>query len=239
MIRSLAVGLATGILILLLGPLGIVAAWISGSARPLYVLSTLGIRCILLVAGIRLVVRGHELLDPDETYVFVANHVSNLDPPVAYLATRREIRTLAKAEVFNIPIFGRVLKMAGFPAVHRKDRASAVAALTEAAAVLAAGHDFMAFPEGTRSKTGRLGEFKKGPFVMAIQAQKPVAPMVLRGTREVWPRGTMRLSTGTVEIDFLEPVQVGGLIMDDRDTLRLDVRARIAAHLGEASTTDT
>lgn len=176
-------------------------------------------------------VRGHETLDPEQTYVFVANHVSNLDPPAAYLATDREIRTLAKAEVFNIPIFGRVLKMAGFPAVHRGDRNRAVETLTEAAAVLAAGHDFMAFPEGTRSRTGELGKFKKGPFIMAIQAQVPVAPMVLRGTREVWPRGSMRVSAGTVEIDFLEPLSTHGMTMDDRDELRGTVRDRMAEAL--------
>jgi 1-acyl-sn-glycerol-3-phosphate acyltransferase len=231
LIRSLLVGVTAAVAIVVLGPIGLVAAWLSGSSRPLFVLASAGIRTILWVGGVRLVVRGRERLDPDIAYVFLANHVSNLDPPVAYLATGRDVRTLAKAEVFNIPVFGKVLKTAGFPAVHRGDRMKAIAALSAAAEVLADGHDFMAFPEGTRSATGELGAFKKGPFIMAIQAGAPIAPMILRGTREAWPRGSRLLRAGIVEIEFLEPIPTAALAVEDRDALRHRVRAAMAEAL--------
>jgi 1-acyl-sn-glycerol-3-phosphate acyltransferase len=231
LIRNVLVGITAAVTIVALGPVGLLTAWASGSSRPLFVLSSAGIRAILWVGGVRLVVSGRDRLDADTAYVFLANHVSNLDPPVAYLATDRDVRTLAKAEVFRIPVFGKVLKMAGFPAVHRGDRTKAIAALSAAAEVLADGHDFMAFPEGTRSPSGELGEFKKGPFIMALQAGAPIAPMVLRGTGEVWPKGTMRLQAGTVEIEFLDPVPTVELTVDDRDSLRHSVRAAMAEAL--------
>ena len=231
MIRSVVIGLTTAVAITLLGPPGLLIAWVSGSPRLLYKLARLGIWTIFAVGGIRLVVSGKKHLDPDVAYVFLANHVSNIDPPVAYMATGRDVRTLAKAEVFKIPVFGTVMRMAGFPAAHRGDRKKAISTLTAAAEVLGDGHDFMVFPEGTRSVTGKLGAFKKGSFVMAIQAGAPIVPVVLRGTREIWPRGSMRLCAGTVEIEFLEPVPTADLEMEDRDALRREVRDTMAAVL--------
>jgi 1-acyl-sn-glycerol-3-phosphate acyltransferase len=218
----------------ILGPAGLFVSWLSDSARPLHVLARLAIRVILRLAGIRVTVTGHERLAADQTYMFVGNHVSNLDPPVSYVAIARDVRTFTKVEVFRLPIFGRVMRRAGFPAIDRSDRRKAVAALKEAAAALAAGHDFLAFPEGTRSETGELGEFKKGPFVMAIQGGVPVAPFILRGTRDVLPKGSQRLDAGTVEVEFLEPVPTAHLTVKDRDALRGEVRAMVAAALADA-----
>ena len=216
------------------GPAGLFVSWVTGSARPLHVLSRLTIRVILRLAGIRVVVSGRERLDPDQTYMFVSNHVSNLDPPVAYVATDRDVRTFTKIEVFRLPIFGRVMRRAEFPAVDRGDRRKAIAALKAAASALAEGHDFLAFPEGTRSETGALGEFKKGPFVMAIQGGVPVAPFVLHGTRDLLPKGSRRLAAGVVEVEFLEPVPTAHLSIKDRDVLLAEVRAMVAASLADA-----
>lgn len=231
MIRRSFVTIAGLFALLVFGPLGLLASWLSDSARPLHLLARQSIRGILRLAGIRVVVSGHERLAADETYMFVGNHVSNLDPPVAYLATGRDVRTFTKIEVFRVPIFGRVIRRAEFPAVDRRDRRRAIAALNEASAALAEGHDFLAFPEGTRSETGALGEFKKGPFVMAIQGGVPIAPFILRGTRDLLPKGSRRLSGGVVEVEFLEPVPTAHLSVKDRDVLRGEVRALMAAAL--------
>ena len=126
------------------------------------------------------------------------------------------------------------MRRAGFPAVDRGDRRKAIAALKEAASALAEGHDFLAFPEGTRSETGALGEFKKGPFVMAIQGGVPVAPFVLHGTRDLLPKGSRRLAAGVVEVKFLEPVPTAHLSIKDRDVLLAEVRAMVAASLADA-----
>lgn len=231
--RNLLVGTAAVLALLTFGPTGLLASWVSGSVRPLHMLSRLAIRVILRLGGVRLVVTGRERLAADETYMFVGNHVSNLDPPVSYVAIARNVRTFTKVEVFRLPIFGRVIRRAGFPAIDRSDRRKAIAALDAASAALAEGHDFLAFPEGTRSETGALGEFKKGPFVMAIQASVPVAPFVLRGTRDRLPKGGQRLSAGVVEVEFLEPVPTAHLLHEHRDELREEVRTAIAAALAD------
>jgi len=234
LIRRFFVTSAALFALLVFGPAGLLVSWLSGSVRPLHVLSRLAIRVILRIAGIRVVVTGRERLAADETYMFVCNHVSNLDPPVAYVATGRDVRTFTKIEVFRLPIFGRVIRRAGFPAVDRSDRRKAIAALNEASAALAEGHDFLAFPEGTRSETGALGEFKKGPFVMALQGGVPVAPFVLRGTRELLPKGSQRLGAGVVEVEFLDPVPTAHLTVADREALRAQVREAVAAALADS-----
>lgn len=233
MIRRFVVGFAGAVALVAFGPAGLFVSWVTGSVRPLHVLSRLTIQAVLRIAGIRVVVHGHERLDPDQTYMFVGNHVSNLDPPVSYVAVHRDVRTFTKIEVFRLPIFGRVIRRAGFPAVDRGDRRKAIAALNEAASALAEGHDFLAFPEGTRSETGALGEFKKGPFVMAIQGGVPVAPFVLRGTRELLPKGSRRLGAGVVEVEFLEPVPTAHLSVKDRNSLMADVREMVATALAD------
>ena len=122
------------ILLLVFGPVGLFTAWVSGSPRALYFLSFRGIRLLAWVAGIRLEVRGRERLDPAQNYLFVANHQSNLDPPLLLLATDRNIRALAKASVFRMPVFGSVMRSASFIPVQRDDRDRAVRAVDEAAA---------------------------------------------------------------------------------------------------------
>ncbi len=100
-----------------------------------------------------------------------------------------------------------------------------------AADALADGHDFLAFPEGTRSSGGSLGGFKKGPFIMALSAQAPVAPVLVHGTRDLLPPGSLLLRRGTVRVQFLDPVATTGLRMDDRDALRDRVHSLMSSAL--------
>lgn len=233
MLRSLIAGLSTGLLVLLLGPVGIIAALVSGSPRPIYALARPAMQLFFAIAGVRIEVGGRDRLDPRRTYVFCSNHVSNADPPAAYLAIGRDIRALGKDSLFRLPIFGRLLRIASFVPVQRGDRDQAVAAVDQAAAALRDGHDFLVFGEGTRSRDGRLLPLKKGPFVMAIKAQVPIAPMIIRGTREVWPRGSFRVRAGIVRIEFLEPVETTGLGYEDREGLRRRVEEQMAGALGQ------
>ena len=202
------------------GAVGLVATWITGSPRPLYTIAFPVARLLLRVAGIQLRVTGLDRLDPETTYIFVANHASNVDPPLAFLAIGRNIRALAKAAVFKLPVFGAVLRAARFPPVHRDDRERGIRAVDMAAEALRNGHDFLVFAEGTRSKDGRLQAFKKGPFVMAIKAQVAVAPMAIRGTHRIQPKGNLAIMPGVAEIEFLSPIPTRGLDFGDRNDLR-------------------
>ncbi len=230
LLRTLTTGVVMALTIPVAGAIGFVAMWIAGSPRPLYRLAFPVARGLMGVAGIRLRVHGRERLDAAATYVFVANHASNVDPPVVFVAIGRNIRALAKAEVFKLPVFGAVLRAAGFPAVYRDDRDRAMQAVDLAADALRRGHDFLVFAEGTRSEDGRLQRFKKGPFVMAIKAQVSVVPVVVRGTYEIQPKGRLAIRPGVADVEFLAPILTRGLDFGDRNELR----DRAHAAIGEA-----
>lgn len=232
MVRTAVVGIWTVLVVLVCAPLGLFVSWLKGSSGFLYRLAFPAVRSIVRLAGIELRVHGRERLDPETTYLFTANHVSNVDPPILLLAIGRNIRVLAKAALFRLPLFGRVLYRAGMIPVHRDDRRRSIRAVDEAADALRAGHDFLVFAEGTRSRDGRLQPLKKGPFVMAIKAGVPVVPVAVLGTREVLPADRVRLRPGSVTVHFLEPISTRELTFEDRDRLRGDVAAAMRSVLG-------
>jgi 1-acyl-sn-glycerol-3-phosphate acyltransferase len=126
-----------------------------------------------------------------------------------------------------------VLRFAGFIAVDRKDRAQATGAIAKTALSLEAGNTFLIFPEGTRSRTGELGELKRGGFVAAINARSRIVPVAVQGTRELMPRGGFRIRPGAVRIRVLDPVEAGRYSYDDRDQLVNEVRGRMVAALAD------
>lgn len=230
MLRSWLAGAWIVLVVAVFAPIGILAALVIGSPRPIFLLAHPLVRSTLAVAGVRIREHGREWIDPDETYLFAANHVSNADPPVLFAALGRDVRVLAKAELFRIPIFGTLLRTAGMIPVHREDRTRAIEAVEAAAAALGGGTDFLVFVEGTRSRDGKLQSLKKGPFVMAIKAGTPVLPLVVRGTERIQPRGSRAIRPGVVDVQYLEPVPTAALSFEDRD----DLRGRVEAAMREA-----
>lgn len=224
MLRTLLAATWTVGLFVVCAPIGLLGSWLSGSARPIYALAFPAVRSALWVAGIRVQVEGRDNVAPGRTYLFVANHASNVDPPVLLVAIGRDIRVLAKEEVFRIPLFGALLRRVGMVPLRRDDRESSIRAIDAAAEALAAGHDFLAFAEGTRSVDGRLQPLKKGPFVMAIRAGAPVLPVAILGTHEIQPKGSPWIRPGRVRVRFLPPVPTAGLSFADREGLRTRVQ---------------
>ena len=237
MFRSLLSAATVLLLIAVCGPVALLASWISGSSRPIFAVAFPAVRLALWVAGVSILVRGRERLDPEETYLFVANHVSNADPPVSFLAIGRHIRVLAKASLFGLPVFGSLLRAAEMIPVERDDRERAIQSVDLAAEALRAGCDFLIFAEGTRSADGRLQDLKKGPFVLAIKAGVPVVPMIVRGTREIQPKGSAAIRPGRAEVEFLAPVPTVGLTLEDRDDLRQRVARAMLRALAEPAGT--
>jgi 1-acyl-sn-glycerol-3-phosphate acyltransferase len=231
MIRALLIVLFLPAYTLAASSLGYVVARLVGSPALLYSLGRLGIRVALFLAGTRIVVEGRERLADHGNTVIVANHVSHLDAPVLLLAFGIDFKAVAKKEVFYVPFFSSVLRFAGFIEVDRSNRAQATRAIARAVSALKAGACFLIFPEGTRSRTGELGPFKKGGFVVAMDAGSRIVPVALTGTRELMPRGGFRIRPGTVRVRVLDAVGTDGYSYDNRDLLIADVRGRIAAAL--------
>lgn len=194
-------------------------------------------RNILWAAGVKVETEGMEKLQEDAPRVLVANHESWFDVFALSATLPCRFRFVGKKELGDIPIFGAAWIGSGHLAIDRSDRASAVGTLQEAArAIREKNLTIVMFPEGTRSADGSLQRFKKGSFVLAIEAQCPVIPVGISGSREVMAKGSYRIRGGTIRIRVGDPIDptAGGLAA--RDALLDEAqRAVLALREPEAS----
>ena len=224
LIRSLLTYCMVAIYALLVAPPGMIIASLAGRPEWLYSLGKSGLRLGLLLAGVKFHVEGLEKVRPDRTYVFISNHVSNLDPPVLILAIPRRVRVIAKKELLKIPLVGKAMSMVGFVFVDRRRREDAQGGVDRSASMLRQGHSFLVFPEGTRSSDGRLAPFKKGAFLMAINGEVDLLPMIIEGSYGLMPRGSLAVKNGKVRVRFLDPIPASDLAYADRETLLANAR---------------
>lgn len=212
------VGIPYSFLIQDIGRLYRVAMWIANA----------GVRA----AGIRVEITGLEHVQVGRQCIFMCNHVSNLDPPVVLPLLPGRSSVLLKKELMRIPILGPAMRMGKFVPVERGSRREAAQASVNAAAdALRSGLNILVFPEGTRSKDGRLSIFKKGPFFLAQQTQAPIIPIALSGTQHMMRKGSIAITPGLARVQLLpaiEPAQY-----ETREELLKAVRKAIADALPE------
>ena len=189
-------------------------------------------RVSLWLCGTRVEFEGLEHLADARNVVVMPNHTSHLDAPILVGLLPVEAKAVLKRELYRFPLVHYCTRFAGFVDVDRRDPGGAKRAIDQAAASLRAGHCFVIFPEGTRSRSGELGPFKKGAFVAAIEASSRIVPVAIRGAYELLAPGSFRVKPGTVRVKVLDPVPAGGYSYEDRDRLAAEVRGRIAAALG-------
>ena len=229
MIRAMVALGFWGLSILIFGPVGLLVTLVTRDVTWLYKAATrlgaMGVR----IAGVKIVVRGRESLQPGQNYIFMSNHVSNLDPPVLIPVIPGRCSVLVKKELFRIPILGTGMKWAELVPVDRSDREAAIESVNAAIRVLHHGLHLVIYPEGTRSADGRLLPFKKGPFHLAIDSGVPVVPVTLLGTHESWPKNRFALQPGTATVVFHPPLDPKNHA--DRDALMEAVRNTIASAL--------
>jgi 1-acyl-sn-glycerol-3-phosphate acyltransferase len=188
-------------------------------------------RGCLWLGGVRLRIEGIEHLPVQGPVVYMSNHQGNFDVPVLFAGLPVQFRWLAKAELFRIPLFGLTMRIAGYIPVERQDRRLAIQSMNLAAGRVAAGTSIMIFPEGTRSPDGTLLPFKKGGFVLALQAQAPIVPIVIDGSAALMIKSSWRIRSGEVRLRIFPAIPTAGLGMKDRDALLAQVEARIASAL--------
>lgn len=183
---------------------------------------------ILRVSGIGVKLRGLRNINPSKSYIYMANHQSNYDIPVLLAHLPVQFRWLAKAELFKIPLFGLAMKRVGYISIDRSDFRSAVKSLKKAAETIREGTSVVIFPEGTRSLDGKIRDFKKGGFIMAIDSQVPIVPVVIHGTRAIMPKATLRIRTNSnVLVEIKKPIPTSEYTRKRKDMLMSRVRKSI------------
>jgi 1-acyl-sn-glycerol-3-phosphate acyltransferase len=176
--------------------------------------------------GVRVTLRGAELVESGGPYVFTPNHQAHIDIAALLGFLPGPNRFASKKELFDEPVLGAVMRTLGMLPVDRDDPMKSIEVLNRA---VEQGHSIIIFPEGTRSRDGRLLPFKKGAFVAAIEMGHPIVPVVLKGTRRIMPKGGyLSIHPGEAEIVVKAPISTRGLGYDDRERLRDAVREIIA-----------
>jgi 1-acyl-sn-glycerol-3-phosphate acyltransferase len=191
---------------------------------------------VLGVPGVKVALKVRGKIDPHKPYVFMANHASMVDIWAMFLRMPVPVRFIAKKQLGRIPVFGWAMRAGRFVFIDRQNAVSARRSIQEAAQRIKDGQSVAIFPEGTRTRDGKLGAFKKGGFHLAIDSGVEIVPLAIRGSRAVMPPGTPLIRAGRVEIEIDEPISTAGLGPSDRQQLLERVYARIADMLGEPTT---
>lgn len=196
--------------IALVAPFLIAIVLITKNENLLYTPVRLFIRAGLAMVRVRVEVKGLERLDPQQTYIFTPNHQSLIEVPlwVAYLG--RNIAYLGKKEVFKYPIFGYGIRLVGVVPVDRSNSVAAVESAKLATENIRRGKSYVVYPEGTRSSDGGLLPFKKGAFMMAIDAGVPVVPITISGATRIMPKAQIKIFPSTVRVTIHDPISTAG-----------------------------
>jgi 1-acyl-sn-glycerol-3-phosphate acyltransferase len=203
--------------------------FITGDIRPLYRVGMWGAWTGVRLAGVRVQTIGLGDLDRKCTYIFMSNHVSNIDPPLLLPLIPGRTSVMAKQELFSYPILGRAMRMASLVPVNRGNRDAGIAAVRAAEEVVKKGIHMTIYVEGHRSYDGKLLPFKKGPFYLAEECKVPVVPVTISGTHYVMPKKRFAIKPGLVTVVFHKAI--GPSDFGSREELMEKVRAAINAGL--------
>ena len=194
------------------------------SGNPIHRIARFWGRSILVVSRIKVTVDGLSSIDPQRPYIYMPNHQSNFDIPVLLGHLTVQFRWLAKMELFKIPIFGHAMRKAGYISIDRNNRESAFKSLERAAEKIRNGVSVLIFPEGTRSRDGRIQPFKKGGFVMAIESGVPIVPVIISGARAIMTKGKFRVNPGQIRLSIQKPIDTTIYSRDTKEALMERVR---------------
>jgi 1-acyl-sn-glycerol-3-phosphate acyltransferase len=229
MLSSVTMFVTYVVLGLPVGAIGIPWALLTGDIGPLYRWSMRVVRAGVRLARIHVQVDGREHI-PAQPAIFMSNHVSNLDPPIMLPFLPFRTAFFIKRSLLKIPLVGYGMRLAGFIPVDRDGRLESARESVQAAnKVLTSGVNISTFPEGTRSRDGRLLPFKKGPFYLAMESSAPIIPISIWGSEQMMTKGSLRIKPGTAHLTFHPAVYPQQFAT--REELAAAVRAAIISAL--------
>ena len=187
------------------------------------------------ILGIRIEVVGSDVVEKDKPTIFMSNHLSFLDGPLLFYVIPLPVRVILKKEIFRIPIIGMGMKQVGFVPVDRRGIRGGKKSIDLAARLMKEkGYSFLIFPEGTRSRDGRLQEFRRGGFFLATASESDIIPISVLGTFDLMPKGSFFVKRGKIKVVFHPPVSVHGFNRDNMPVLLNSVRSVIQSGLSRA-----
>ncbi|MEN6474595.1 MAG: lysophospholipid acyltransferase family protein [Syntrophaceae bacterium] len=177
----------------------------------------------------------HTTIEPGKRYIIMSNHRSLYDIPLIIMSLPGSIRMLTKKELFKVPLWGRGMEAGEFISIDRHNLEQAKIDLAKARAKMESGIVLWIAPEGTRSRTGRMGPFKKGGFIMAIESGATIIPVGIQGSQTVLPPKTWDFYLDqNIQINIGEQIEASRYTMEQKEQLLADVRSAIAGLCGEA-----
>src|SRR5712691_3563053 len=204
---------------------------LTGDVGVLYRLFMWGARGGVRLAGVRVETIGLDRFDTSRSYIFMTNHVSNLDPPIQIPLIPKRTSVMVKKELFKVPILGRAMRMGSLVPVDRGNREAGIEAVRAAKSVVEQGLNMTIYVEGKRSFDGKLLPFKKGPFYLAEECGVPVVPVTIVGTHYTMPKARFAIKPGRVKVIFHPPIEPKDF--GSRDCLMEKVRSAIDCGLPE------
>jgi len=219
------------LIVILMTPV-ILVCMLAGVREPLLRIGKWVMSLSRVVLGIRLEIEGLDRFGRKDAYVFMANHVSFLDGPLLFYVVPRLLRVIIKKSVFRLPVLGQGMRFVGFVPVDRKGIRGGKASIDLASRLMRErGYPFLIFPEGTRSRDGRIQPFRRGGFFLAIVAGAPIVPVSINGTFELMPKGSFIARRGTIRVVFHPPIAVDGYNRGNLEGLMAAVKAAIESGL--------
>lgn len=190
------------------------------SEKASFAMSAACMKFLRIIAGCKLDVKGLEKLDPKQNYIFTANHQSYFDIVVLYSALNYKLSFIAKTSLFMIPIFGWAMLTAGHIPINRSNPRKAKKSIDNACKrIIKKNQSILAFPEGTRSATGELGDFKLGILSIAKKVGIPIVPITINGARDVLPKKSIMVKPAKVEVIIADPIPKEEYIDKDKFTM--------------------
>jgi 1-acyl-sn-glycerol-3-phosphate acyltransferase len=188
-------------------------------------------RVILWLSGTKVDVRGRENVDPEIPRIYMTNHQSYFDIWGLLASLPVDFKFILKQELMRIPLLGFAMKRAGYIGIERKDPRKAVQSMRKAAERIKSGASVLIFPEGTRSIDGRLQEFKRGGFKLALKSGCDIVPVVVKGSMHIMPKGSFRIRKGNFALSIGRPILVGDYTAKETGALMARVREEMSKEL--------
>ncbi|HEX9901339.1 MAG TPA: lysophospholipid acyltransferase family protein [Acidobacteriota bacterium] len=233
LVRTVLAGLVVVLFTLIFIPL-LLLCFIFRVRRPLFGVARFALRLTALAAGLKVEVSGLEHIDRKRVYVFMSNHLSFIDGPLLFLLIPQPVRVILKKQLFRIPVIGLGMKYLGFVPVDRRGIKQGRRAIERAAGLIRRKrYSFLIFPEGTRSRDGRLQPFKRGGFFLAAEAGAPILPLSVEGTFALMPRGSFFIRGGKIRVRFHPALPVGQAHDGSLTETMARTRAAIVSGLSE------